>query len=193
MGIALFDTAGGACDVDGEQARPVEVEERGEGVAQEGIDPGGEGGRDVDVAEPLSHDASVPGLDEGVVVRAPSAGLGEGADVELGEELGDAMVDVFRSVVGVAGLDGDGKGGDEGFEEGDIGDRGEALEALVAVDGVVVMAPQDLHGGRAGELTVGLVDLGQERDVPGCSGEGKALRGAFPDGHGCRGSGGADR
>ena len=33
MGIALFDTAGGACAVDGEQARPVEVEE-GERVSR---------------------------------------------------------------------------------------------------------------------------------------------------------------
>ena len=61
MGITLFDTSGGACDVDGEQAGPVEVEEGGEGVTQEGVDTGDEGPRDVDVAEPLAHDA--PGLD----------------------------------------------------------------------------------------------------------------------------------
>lgn len=65
LGIALFDAAGGACDVDGEQAGPVEVEVGGEGVAEEGVDEVCEGSREEDVAEPLSHDAPVPGFDEG--------------------------------------------------------------------------------------------------------------------------------
>ena len=227
----------------------MEVEEGGEGVPQEGVDTGGEGPRDVGVAEPLAHDAPVPGFDEGVVVGATGARLGEGADAELVEQLDDAVVDVLRSVVGVQGLDGEGEGGDEGLEEGDevglgdvgdrpevlelghlidhvddidplvalpvaevdgvdaqmagaavrrrlsaladahrggsclvegesappvgaglsqvvdvaVGDRAEPTEAFVAVE--FVHAPQDLLGGGAGELTAGLVDLGQERDV----------------------------
>ncbi len=218
---------------------------------QEVVDTGGGRARDVDVAEPPGYDASVLGLDEGVVVALAGGGLGEVADVELVQEFGDPVVDVLRAVVGVEGLDGKGEGGDEGLEDGDevvlgdvgdrtevlelghlvddvddvdsfvalpvaevdgvdaqkpglafgrwlaaladahrggarlaegeaadpvgaalpqvvdvaVGDRGGPLETLVAVD--LVFAPEDLLRGRARELAVGLVDLGQQSGVAG--------------------------
>ena len=73
----------------------------------------------VDAVEPLAHDTSVLGFDEGVVVGVAEPGLGEGADMELVEELGDPVVDVLRSIGCVEGLEGEREGGDEGLVEGD--------------------------------------------------------------------------
>ena len=104
--VAPLDAAVGAGDLGGEEAGPVEVEEGAEAALEEVVDLGDEGVGDVDVAEPLAHDAAVLGLDEGVVVAVAGPGLREGADVELVEQVGDLAVDVLASVVGVEGLDG---------------------------------------------------------------------------------------
>ena len=69
----------------GEQAGAVEVEERRQRAQGEAVDLGGEAPRDVVVAEPAAHDMRVPALDEGVVVGAAGAGLGEAPDMQLGE------------------------------------------------------------------------------------------------------------
>ena len=66
--VAASDAAGGADDLGGEEAGPVEVEEGAEVVVEEGVDAGDEGVGDVDVAEPFPDDAAVLGLDERVVV-----------------------------------------------------------------------------------------------------------------------------
>ena len=133
LGVALADAAVGPRDLGGEEAGPVEVEEGGERVAQEGVDEGSEVAGDVGVAEPLADHAAVLGLDEGVVVGAAGPGLGELADVEFGEEPGDAVVDVLRAVVGVEAGDLEGEGGDEGFELGEeevLGDAADGAKVL---------------------------------------------------------------
>ncbi len=111
----------------------MEVEEGAEAALEEVVDLGDEGVGDVDVAEPLAHDAAVLGLDEGVVVAVAGPGLREGADVELVEQVGDLAVDVLASVVGVEGLDGEGEGGDEVLQHGDhevLGDARHGAKVL---------------------------------------------------------------
>ena len=44
-----------------------------------------------------------------------------------------------------------------------VGDRGEPFETFVAID--VMHPPQDLLGGRTGEVAAGLADLGEQCDV----------------------------
>ena len=268
--VAAFDVAGGAGDLGGEEAGPVEVEVGAEVVVEEGVDLGDEGVADVDVAEPFADDAAVLGFDECVVVAVSGPGLGEGGDVELVEQVGDEAVDVLASVVGVEGVDGEGEGGEKGFEacdeelpgdarygskvlelrdfvddvdavdallpapvaevdgvdaeeaglaagrrlsahpdsdgggpglaEGEaagpvlaglaevvdvaVGDGGEPFEARVAVD--VEHAPENHLGGGTGELSEGLVDVGQQGGVMGSvAALERAWPGASRGGHGC--------
>ena len=133
LGVALADAAVGPGDLGGEEAGPVEVEEGGERVAQEGVEERSEVAGDVGVAEPLADHAAVLGFDEGVVVGVAGPGLGELADVEFGEQPGDAVVDVLRTVVGVEAGHLEGEGGDEGFELGEeevLGDAGDGAKML---------------------------------------------------------------
>ena len=148
--VAPPDSSGGADDFGGEEAGPVEVEERAEVVVEEGVDPGDEGVGDVDVAEPLADDAAVLRLDQRVVVGVAGPGLGEDADVELVEQRGHAAVDVFAAVVGVEGVDGEGEGGQQGFEARDeevVGDARHGSKVLELrdfvdhVDEVDALAP----------------------------------------------------
>jgi len=114
LAVAPFDATVGADDLGGEEAGPVEVEERTEVIVEEGVDLG-----DVDVAEPLADDAAVLGFDQRGVVAVAGPALGEDADVEVVEERGDLAVDVLAAVVGVEGVGGEGEGGEEGFEAWD--------------------------------------------------------------------------
>lgn len=65
----------------GEEAGPVEVEIGRELVLGEVVDGLGEASRDVGIAEVFADHRAVFGLDQGVVVGASGAGLGELLDV----------------------------------------------------------------------------------------------------------------
>ena len=107
-----------------------------------GVEPRGESPWDVGVAEGLAHYGGVFALGPGVVVGAPGSRLGERADVELVQQCGDLVVDVFGAVVGVKALDDQGIGGDQGFEPGDqeaLGEGFDGAEVLILgdfIDGV---------------------------------------------------------
>ena len=101
----------------GEQAGPVEVEERGQRALGEAVDLGREALRDVVVAEPFADHVGVLALDERVVVEMTGAGLGEPLDAQLVEELGDAVVDVLAAVVGVEAEDGEREGPQQALEQ----------------------------------------------------------------------------
>lgn len=99
-----LDLALGVAALDREQAGPVMVREGRQALPGERVDLGGEALGDVVVAEVLARHVGVLALDQGVVVAAPGARLGE-LDVELGEQVGHPMVDVLRAVVGVESPD----------------------------------------------------------------------------------------
>ena len=80
------------------------------------VDQGGVALRDVVVAELFAHDVSVLALDEGVVVAVPGARLGE-LDVQLVEQLGDAMIDVLGAVVRMEAFDHEGEQVEQAFQE----------------------------------------------------------------------------
>ena len=107
-----------------------------------GVEPRGESPWDVGVAEGLAHYGGVFALGPGVVVGAPGSRLGERADVELVQQCGDLVVDVFGAVVGVKALDDQGIGGDQGFEPGDqeaLSEGFDGAEVLILgdfIDGV---------------------------------------------------------
>ena len=142
LGVALFHASGLGDLLDGEQAGPVEVEQGGEFLAQEGVDEVREGVGHEDVAEPPADHRAVLALDEGIVVAPFRPRLREGSDMELGEETGSQIL-----TVGVEGPDDEGKGGDEPLEEGDeealgdVGDGAEVLELDHLVDDVDDVGP----------------------------------------------------
>ena len=144
-------------DFGGEQARAVVVQKRREGIVVEVVDRWREAPGDVGVAEVFAYHGGVLALGQGVVVGAPGPGLGELADVEFVEQVGDLVVDVFGTVVGVKALDDKGIGGDQGFEHGDqeaLGDGFDGADVLILgdfIDGVDVI---DAFGA----LAVALVD-----------------------------------
>ena len=92
-----------------------------------------------------------------LVVGAPGSRLGELADMEFVEQVGDLVVDVFGTVVGVKALDDKGIGGDQGFEHGDqeaFGNGFDGADVLILgdfIDGVDVI---DAFGA----IAVALVD-----------------------------------
>ena len=120
---------------------------------------------DVAVAEVLADDRAVLALDEGVVVGVSGSGLGELVDVEGFEQRGDGAVDVFRAVVGVKAVEGEGEGSEQGAEDRrqargmEVLDRADALELGDLVHQVhVVQAFQVIQ--------IGLVD-GIDPDIAG--------------------------
>ena len=98
--IATADLAGRVAVLDREQAWAVVVEERRELALREVVDQVGVAPRDVVAAEVFAHDVAILALDEGVVVAVPGPRLGE-LDVQLVEQVGDAVVDVLGAVVGM--------------------------------------------------------------------------------------------
>ena len=121
-------------------AGAVEVQVRRQHVLGEGVDALSEAAGDVGVAEVLAHEGAVLGLDQGVVVAAAGARLGEFLDVELVEQLGDAVVDVLRAVVGVKTQDFE-RRQQEGFR--DTRDRADELELSDLVNQVQVVQALD--------------------------------------------------
>ena len=120
---------------------------------------------DVAVAEVLADDRAVLALDEGVVVGVSGSGLGELVDVEGFEQRGDGAVDVFRAVVGVKAVEGEGEGSEQGAEDRrqargmEVLDRADELELGDLVHQVhVVQAFQVIQ--------IGLVD-GIDPDIAG--------------------------
>ena len=97
---------------------------------------------DVAVAEVFTHDRTVLAFDQGIVIAAAGAGFGEFCDLEFVEQLGDAVVDVLRAVVGVEAAANKGKGQDEAFQDGkqeafaDALDGSDELKLGDLVDGV---------------------------------------------------------
>ena len=131
------DSAVAVAVLGGEQAGPVEVEERRQGGVGEAIDVVGEAPRDMVVAEPLAHHVGVLALDQGVVVRAPGAGLGEALDAQLVEQPGDAVVDVLAAVVGVEAEDAEREGPQQALEQRQqeaLGDADRGADELVLGD-----------------------------------------------------------
>ena len=83
--------------------------------------------------------------------------LGELADVELVQQCGDLMVDVFGAIVGVKALDDKGIGGDQGFEHGDqeaLGDGFDIADVLILGDFIHGVDVIDAFGA----IAVALVD-----------------------------------
>ena len=134
LGVFPASAPVGSRDLDGEEAGAMMVEEGGERVAKEGVDPRGEVFGDVGASEPPADDVAVLGLDEGVVVGAPGSRFGELADVELVEQTDDPVVDVLGAVVGMEAQHPEGEGGDESFEHRNqevFGDPGDGRKLLV--------------------------------------------------------------
>ena len=102
------------------------------------------------VAEVLADDRAVLGLDEGVVVAAAGAGLGELVDVEGLQQVGDLAVDELGTVVGVEPADDEGERPKQAFEDGaeagrlDTFDRTDELELGDLVDEVEVVEALDV-------------------------------------------------
>ena len=135
--VLATDLAGGVAVLGGEQAWPVEVQERRQGALRETVDVGGEALRDVVVTEPPAHDAGVLALDEGVVVGGAGAGLGEPLDAELFEQFGDAVVDVLAAVVRVEAEDAERERQQQAFEQRQkeaLRDAGHGADELVLGD-----------------------------------------------------------
>ena len=68
------------------------------------VELGREALRDVGVAELLADHRGVLAFGQGIVVGAPGVGLGEVSDMQLVEQGGDLVVDVFGAVIGVEAL-----------------------------------------------------------------------------------------
>ena len=149
----------------GEQAGPVEVEERRQGALGEAVDVGSEAPRDMVVAEPSAHHVGVLALDQRVVVRAPGAGLGEPLDAQLVEQSGDAVVDVLAAVVGVEAEDGERErqqqaleqrqqealgDADDGADELVLGDLVDQVDQVQALDPVAVALVDGVDAHEAG-------------------------------------------
>ena len=100
-GWGLADASLGVGLLDREVAGPVVVEVGSEDVAQEVVDEGGVMAGNVVVAEVAPDHRGILALDQGVVVAASRAGLGELLDMELVQQRGDPVVDVLGAVVGV--------------------------------------------------------------------------------------------
>ncbi len=64
--------------------------------------------RDMQIAQMLTDDGTVFGLDQRVVIGMSRAGLGE-FDEQLMEQLRHPLVDVFRTVVGMEALESKGE------------------------------------------------------------------------------------
>ena len=123
--------------LDGEVAGPVVVEEQRQHVVREVFDARRVAPGDVGVAEMAPDHGAVLALDEGVVVGALRAGLGELLDVELVEQPGGPVVDVLRAVVCVEVHDPEGEGVDEPLQDGQqegLGDRLDGADELVLGD-----------------------------------------------------------
>jgi len=96
----------------------------------------------VAVAKLFAYDRAVFAFDQGVVIAAAGAGLGEFVDLEFVEQRGDLAVDVRGTVVGVEAPDDKGKGEDEPLQDreqeafADALDGGDELELGDLVDGV---------------------------------------------------------
>ncbi len=86
--------------IGGKQARPVEVQERVEVLAAEGVEASCVALRDVRVAEDFAHHRAVLGLGQAVVVTASRSAAGE-LDAQLVQQRGHPVVDVLAAVVGV--------------------------------------------------------------------------------------------
>ena len=56
----------------------------------------------------FAHERGVLGLEQGIVMDLPRAGLGE-IDAPLVQHLGQSLVDVFGAVVAVKAADGEGE------------------------------------------------------------------------------------
>lgn len=103
---------------------------------------------DVVIAEVLADDAGILGFGQGVVIGMARPGLGE-LDMELVEQLGVPVVDIFRAVIGVEAADDKGKGLQDELEHrhqetfADASDGEHALELGDLIDGVDVIDPFD--------------------------------------------------
>ena len=128
MGVTFADAALGVDVFDGEETGAVEVQVGREDLLSEGVDALRVPAGDVAVSEVLADDRAVFALDEGVVVAASGAGLGELVDVEGFEQGGDFAVDELRTVVGVESADVEGERPERGFEDGGEARRLDALE-----------------------------------------------------------------
>ena len=137
VGVALGRPAVVADGLDGKVTGPVVVEERRQHVVREVVDARRVAPGDVGVAEMAPDHGAVLALDEGVVVGAPRAGLGELLDVELVEQPGGPVVDVLRAVVCVEAHDPEGKASMScsrtGSREG-LGDGLDGADELVLGD-----------------------------------------------------------
>jgi hypothetical protein len=90
----------GVGQLGGEQARPVEVQERVEVLAAAGVEASGMAAVDVLVAELLAHHGPVLRLGQAVVVAVPRAAARE-LDAQLVQQPRHLVVDVLAAVVGV--------------------------------------------------------------------------------------------
>ena len=101
------------------------------------------------MAQVFAHHRAVFKLHQGVVIAASGAGFGELLDVQLAQESGHLAIDVFRAVVGMEALDGEGEGGEEGFEDreqeafADAFYRADELELGDRIDEIDVVEPLD--------------------------------------------------
>ena len=84
----------------GEEAGSMVVEVGRELIEQKRADDSGVTAGDMAVAQVLAHDRTVLAFDQGIVVGAPGARLGE-LDAQLFEQSGNAVIDVFGAVITV--------------------------------------------------------------------------------------------
>ena len=68
------------------------------------------------MAEPLADDTGILALYEGIIVATASAGLGEVSDVQLVEQFGNVVIDIFATVIGVETEDRKGEGAQHAFK-----------------------------------------------------------------------------
>ena len=106
--VGFADLAFAVDRVDREVAGSVEIEIGIEQLAVESVDGAGVVLRDMAVAHQLAKDGAVLGFDQRVVIGLPWPGFGE-FNAQFFEPLGDVVVDVLRSGVGMKAADSKGK------------------------------------------------------------------------------------
>jgi len=114
--IYFFLFAFGVDESGSKAAGPMKVEVIVEGAHVEVIDLSSVTARDMGIAHLFSNDAAVFPLNESIVVGPPGAGFGL-FDKEFIEELGDAVVDELRAIVGMKPRNSKGETRQEVFQQ----------------------------------------------------------------------------
>jgi hypothetical protein len=120
VGVGFAHLAFRVDPVDCEVAGPVEVEIGIEQLTVESIDGAGVVLRDMAVAHQLADDGAVLGFDQRIVIGLARPGFGE-FNAQLFEQLGDVVVDILRSGIGMKTADGKGKAVEQQRDNGGAG------------------------------------------------------------------------